>query len=61
LTLKDEDNCLRVAAGVPVVFQLAADMSGMGFIENSKALRMLSVRTNTHMLLAAQDRWVEGF
>jgi hypothetical protein len=61
LTLKDEDNCLRVAAGVPVVFQLAADMSGMGFIENSKAFRMLSVRTNTHMLLAAQDRWVEGF
>ena len=28
-----------------VIFQLAADMGGMGFIENNKALCMLSVLT----------------
>jgi GDP-D-mannose 3', 5'-epimerase len=61
LDLKDKDNCLRVAAGVSVVFQLAADMGGMGFIENNKALCMLSVLTNTHMLLAARARGVERF
>src|SRR5215469_14305879 len=61
LDLKDKDNCLRAAAGVSVVFQLAADMGGMGFIENNKALCMLSVLTNTHMLLAARDRGVERF
>ena len=61
LDLKDKDNCLRAAAGVSVVFQLAADMGGMGFIENNKALCMLSVLTTTHMLLAARDRGVERF
>ena len=44
-----------------MVFQLAADMGGMGFIENNKALCMLSVLTNTHMLLAARDAGVERF
>ena len=36
-------------------------MGGMGFIENDKALCMLSVLTNTHMLLAAHDRGVKRF
>ena len=36
-------------------------MGGMGFIENNKALCMLSVLTNTHMLLAARDSGVERF
>ena len=61
LDLKDKDNCLRAAKGVSAVFQLAADMGGMGFIENNKALCMLSVLTNTHMLMAAKDRGVERF
>ncbi len=43
------------------VFQLAADMGGMGFIENNRALCMLSVLTNTHMLMAARDQGVERF
>jgi hypothetical protein len=34
-------------------------MRGMGFIENNKALCMLSVLTNTHMLMAARDSGVE--
>jgi nucleoside-diphosphate-sugar epimerase len=36
-------------------------MGGMGFIENNKALCMLSVLTNTHMLMAARDSGVERF
>ena len=61
LDLKDKSNCLIAATGAEVVFQLAADMGGMGFIENNKALCMLSVLTNTHMLMAAQEKGVNRF
>ena len=61
LDLKDKDSCLKTAAGANVIFQLAADMGGMGFIENNKALCMLSVLTNTHMIMAARDKGVERF
>lgn len=61
LDLKDKQNCLRAADNVDAVFQLAADMGGMGFIENNKALCMLSVLTNTHMLMAARDKGVSRF
>ena len=61
LDLKDKASCLKAAEGVTAVFQLAADMGGMGFIENNKALCMLSVLTNTHMLMAARDQGVERF
>ena len=36
------------------VYNLAADMGGMGFIENNRALCMLSVLINTHLLMAAR-------
>ena len=36
-------------------------MGGMGFIENNKALCMLSVLINTHMLMAAREAGVERF
>ncbi len=61
LDLKEKENCYKAAKGVTAVFQLAADMGGMGFIENNKALCMLSVLTNTHMLLAARDSGVRRF
>jgi GDP-D-mannose 3', 5'-epimerase len=61
LDLRGKENCYRAAEGTQVVFQLAADMGGMGFIENNKALCMLSVLTNTHMLMAARDSGVERF
>ena len=61
LDLKDKSNCMIAATGADVVFQLAADMGGMGFIENNKALCMLSVLTNTHMLMAAQEKGVGRF
>jgi GDP-D-mannose 3',5'-epimerase len=59
--LKQRDNCDVATQGVSAIFQLAADMGGMGFIENNKALCMLSVLTNTHMLLAARDAGVQRF
>jgi len=61
LDLKDKANCEIAAAGTSLVYQLAADMGGMGFIENNKALCMLSVLTNTHMLMAAKDAGVKRF
>jgi GDP-D-mannose 3',5'-epimerase len=59
--LKDKQNCYRAVEGTSAVFQLAADMGGMGFIENNRALCMLSVLINTHMLMAASDVGVQRF
>ena len=53
--------CRRFCKGATDVYQLAADMGGMGFIENNKALCMLSVLTNTHMLLASQEAGADRF
>jgi len=61
LDLQDAGNCVAAAKGAAMVFQLAADMGGMGFIENNKALCMLSVLPNTHMLLAARAEGVGRF
>ena len=47
--------------GVSEVYNLAADMGGMGFIEGNKALCMLSVLPSTHVLIAARDAGVERF
>jgi len=59
--LSELATCKRTTRGVDVVFQLAADMGGMGFIHNNKALCMLSVLVNTHMLIAARDSGIERF
>jgi nucleoside-diphosphate-sugar epimerase len=59
--LKLKDQAEKVCRGARTVYQLAADMGGMGFIEHNKALCMLSVLTNTHMLQAAQAAGVERF
>ena len=47
--------------GASVVYNLAADMGGMGFIENNKAACMLSVLTSTHVLLAARDAGAQRY
>jgi GDP-D-mannose 3',5'-epimerase len=61
LDLQDRDAAFKAADGADIVFNLAADMGGMGFIENNKALCMLSVLINTHMLQAARHHDVERF
>jgi nucleoside-diphosphate-sugar epimerase len=58
---RDFRTCRTLCEGAQEVYQLAADMGGMGFIENNKALCMLSVLTNTHMILAAQEAGVNRF
>ena len=55
LDLREKDNCYRALENADHVYNLAADMGGMGFIENNKALCMLSVTINTHLLMAARD------
>ncbi len=59
--LRDKNNCYKVCEGAAEVYCLAADMGGMGFIENNKALCMLTVLISTHMLMAAKDCGVERF
>jgi GDP-D-mannose 3',5'-epimerase len=51
----------KAVRGAPSVSNLAADMGGMGFIENIMALRMLTVLESTHMLVAARDEQDERF
>jgi GDP-D-mannose 3',5'-epimerase len=55
------DNCHAAAEGADYVFNLAADMGGMGFIELNKALCMLSVLVSTHMLVAAREAGAKRF
>jgi len=59
--LKDHAACQAACRGVNDVYNLAADMGGMGFIENNKALCMLSVLINTHLLQAAEAAKVDRF
>jgi len=61
LDLSLRENCARAAQGARQIFNLAANMGGMGFIESHKALCMLSVLINTHMLQAAQECGVERY
>ena len=61
LDLRDKENCLLAADGADRVYHLAAEMGGMGFIESHKALCMLNVLTDTHMLLAARECGVKRF
>ena len=61
LDLRERSACDVAAKGARAVFNLAADMGGMGFIELHKAECMLSVIINTHMLMAARDARVERF
>ena len=59
LDVSERPLAAQAVEGVDTVFNLAADMGGMGFIENNKALCMLSVMTSTHVLLEAQKAGVE--
>jgi GDP-D-mannose 3', 5'-epimerase len=55
LDLNRRENCEVAARGAHEIYNFAANMGGMGFIENHKALCMLSVLINTHMLQAAMQ------
>jgi nucleoside-diphosphate-sugar epimerase len=55
LDLREREACVQAAAGATQIYNLACDMGGMGFIEANRALCMLSVLINTHLLMAARD------
>ena len=61
LDLQKIEACHQAVQGVSDVYQLAAEVGGIGFIENNKTACMLSVLTNTHMLMASQEARVERF
>ena len=61
LDLRERDACVEAVDGAKIVYNLAADMGGMGFIESNKALCMLSVLINTHLVMAAKDAGVKRF
>ena len=61
LDLSGKAACERSCAGASEVYNLAADMGGMGFIEQNKALCMLTVLINTHMLMASRQAGVQRF
>jgi nucleoside-diphosphate-sugar epimerase len=61
LDLSDEANCRLACNGVDEVYQLAADMGGMGFIEKFRIECMRSVLINVHMLESAQKAGVKKY
>ncbi len=61
LDLQKMEDCDAALRGAAVVYNLAADMGGMGFIENNRALCMLSVLINTHLLMAARKHGAARF
>ena len=61
LDLSLREACFEAAEGTAEIYNLAADMGGMGFIENNKALCMLSVLINTHLIMAAQQSGAERY
>ena len=61
LDLQEKQACERAVRDGTLVYNLAADMGGMGFIERNRALCMLSVLINTHLLMAARKFGTERF
>jgi len=61
LDLRLRENCFKAVKDYDEVFNLAADMGGMGFIENNKAACMISVLINTHLLIASSECGIERF
>ncbi len=61
LDLNVKENCEIASRDADEIYNLAANMGGMGFIEKNKALCMLSVLINTQMLQAAAKFDVKRF
>lgn len=61
LDLSLRDSCVQAVRGADTVYNLAADMGGMGFIELNRALCMLSVLINTHLLMASRAAGVRRY
>jgi GDP-D-mannose 3',5'-epimerase len=53
MDLQYEDNCRRACEGAVEVYNLAADMGGMGFIERFRIECLRSILINTHIIESA--------
>ena len=61
LDLQRRRGCETAVAGAGEIYNLAADMGGMGFIEHNKALCMMTVLINTNLIEAARRAGVRKF
>ena len=61
MDLSEYDNCVRAVEGAREVYNLAADMGGMGFIERFRVECLRSVLINTHMIEAAYRAGAERY
>jgi nucleoside-diphosphate-sugar epimerase len=61
LDLSYEENCRRACEDAREVYQLAADMGGMGFIERFRIECLRSILINTHMIESAYRAGVQRY
>ncbi len=61
MDLTSEENCKRAVASATEVYNLAADMGGMGFIERFRIMCLRSILINTHLIEAAYRAGVERY
>ena len=61
LDLKEEANCRRACDGAAEVYNLAADMGGMGFIERFRIECLRSILINTHLIEAAYRAGIQRY
>ena len=61
LDLSAEANCVRACESAAEVYNLAADMGGMGFIERFRVECLRSILINTHLLEAAYRAGVRRY
>lgn len=59
--LSEKSSAFQATENIDWVFNLAADMGGMGFIENNKALCMMSSLINTHLLMGSVENKVKRY
>lgn len=61
LDLRDKNNCYKASSNIDEIYNLAANMGGIAFIESHKADCMISSLINTHLLMAARDNKVDRY
>jgi nucleoside-diphosphate-sugar epimerase len=61
MDLTNEEYCKQAVKGAREVYNLAADMGGMGFIERFRIMCLRSILINTHLIEAAYNAGAERF
>ena len=61
MDLSEKDHCIRAVEGATEVYNLAADMGGMGFIERFRVECLRSILINTHLVEAAYRAGVDRY